>query len=85
MDSPEQHPVKTSEIVSKTLCLYRSANVYHFQTKFGHMDVYGIHSMSYKQTRYVDGTPTSEVTPVTIRTSAHPTMVTLVNNMVMNG
>ena len=39
------------------------------------------------KTRYVNGTPTSEVTPVTIRYtwSACPTMVTQVNIMVMNG
>ena len=38
------------------------------------------------ETRYVDGTPTSEVTSVTIHsTSALPTMATLVNIMVMNG
>ena len=41
-----------------------------------------------KKTRYVDGTSTSEVTPVAQSlsgTSAHPTVVTLVNIMVMNG
>ena len=36
-------------------------------------------------TRYVDGTPTSEVTRSLCSTSANPTMVTLVNVMVMNG
>ena len=36
-------------------------------------------------TRYVDGTPTSEVTQSLSGTSAHPTMVTQVNIMVMNG
>ena len=38
-----------------------------------------------KLTRYVDGTPTSEVIPVTIRYIRPPTMVTQVNIMVMNG
>ena len=38
-----------------------------------------------KKTRYVDGTPTSEVTRSLSGTSAHPTMVTQVNSMVMNG
>ena len=37
------------------------------------------------KTRYVDGTPTSEVTPVTILYIRPPTMVTLVNIMVING
>ena len=36
-------------------------------------------------TRYVDSTPTSEVTRSLSGTSAHSTMVTLVNIMVMNG
>ena len=36
-------------------------------------------------TRYVNGTTTSEVTRSLSGTSAHPTMVTLVNIMVMNG
>ena len=35
-------------------------------------------------TRYVDGTPMSEVTQSLSGTSVHPTMVTLVNIMVMN-
>ena len=44
-------------------------------------------SLHYKWnvTRYVDGTPTSEVTPVTIRYIRPPLMVTHVNIMVMNG
>ena len=44
-------------------------------------------NMTMHKTRYVDGTPTSEVTPVTTvsGTSTHPTMVTLVNIMVLNG
>ena len=46
----------------------------------------GVPSLYLVQTRYVDGTPTSEVTPggSLSGTSAHPTMVTQVNIMVMN-